>query len=395
MGTGEETFEGTLSAADAAAANALTRRWLASRAALPPAASGLGVWPLLAVLASGAVGDTRAELLEAVGTDDPAVPARLLAAAKDAPALSAALAVWAGGGIALDPEWTAGLPSGAVGSLTGDPAADQAALDDWASRATGGRIPALPLDFAAPIDLVLASALTVATTWAVPFKDHHWPFAAGPWAGLGPVRQLTANLRGEVLRVADNASVLTVAGDGDIDVLLCLGRAHHTPHAVMETLFDALDPDWGLAASALTPGSCAIGVEVTEYMAAHPQAGTETEVQTVRFSLDAELDLTEDAAALGLVLACDEDRAAFDRLAARPVHVSQARQACTAVFSATGFEAAAVTAAAMLRAASVPKFEHRHLRAAIRFDRPFAYLARHRPTGLVLVAGWVAEPETA
>lgn len=27
------------------------------------------------------------------------------------------------------------------------------------------------------------------------------------------------------------------------------------------------------------------------------------------------------------------------------------------------------------------------------FDRPFGFVAMHRPTGLVLLAGWVAEPE--
>ena len=28
----------------------------------------------------------------------------------------------------------------------------------------------------------------------------------------------------------------------------------------------------------------------------------------------------------------------------------------------------------------------------VTFDRPFAYYAVHRPTGLILVAGWVTEP---
>ncbi|GGV14111.1 hypothetical protein GCM10010182_38300 [Actinomadura cremea] len=29
----------------------------------------------------------------------------------------------------------------------------------------------------------------------------------------------------------------------------------------------------------------------------------------------------------------------------------------------------------------------------VTFDRPFGFLARHRPTGLVLLAGWVADPD--
>ncbi|GAA1679290.1 hypothetical protein GCM10009830_27960 [Glycomyces endophyticus] len=397
MGTSEDTFQRALTAADIDAANGLTRHWLAARAEIPSAASGLGIWPLLAVLATGAVEDTRDELLAAARIDADraaAVPAALLAALRESPALSAAVAVWAGKRVTLDPDWTAGLPVDAVGSLTGDPAADKAALDDWASRNTRGLIPEMPLDFGQPIDLVLASALAVKTTWRTPFTDLRRTFRTGPWAGLGQVRGLTAVL-GDVLRVADDASVLTVAGDGDIDVLLALGRDGLDPHAVVDTLLDAADPAWGRSATELTPGERAIGVEVAEYRSMRPQAGPETAVDTVRFRLDADLDLSADAAALGLVLASDQDRARFDRLAAEPVYVSQAKQACTAVFSATGFEAAAVTAMAMARAAGVPKFDHTHVQARIVFDRPFAYLARHRPTGLVLVAGWVAEPETA
>ncbi|MQM27584.1 serpin family protein [Glycomyces albidus] len=397
MGTSEDTFQRALTDADVAAANGLTRRWLAARREIPSAASGLGIWPLIAILATGAVGETRDELLAAagIGADRAAaVPSALLAAVREAPALGAAIAVWAGRRVTLDPEWTAGLPAGAVGSLTGDPAADKAALDDWAARSTRGLIDRMPLDFTQPVDLVLAGALSVATTWAVPFTDHRRSFKTGPWAGLGQVRGLSATL-GDVLRVGPDASVVTLAGDGGIDVLLGLGREDLAPHAVIEALFDAADPGWGRSATDLRPGERAVGVEVAEYQSMRPQTGPETAVDTVRFRVTADLDLADDAAALGLVSASDRDRARFDRLAAEPVFVSQAKQTCTAVFSATGFEAAAITAMAMARAAGVPKLKHRHVQARITFDRPFAYLARHRPTGLVLVAGWVREPETA
>jgi serine protease inhibitor len=398
MGTSEDTFQRALTPADVAAANRLTARWLASRSEIPSAASGLGIWPLLAVLATGAVDDTRDELLAAAGLDADraaAAPAALLAAIEGSPALSAALAVWAGKRVTLDPDWTAGLPADAVGSLTGDPTADKAALDAWAARSTRGLIDRMPLDFTQPIDLVLASAFSVTTTWNTPFTDHRRAFTTGPWAGLGQVRGLTATL-GDVLRIGDDASVLTVRGDGGIDVLLGLGRDGLTPHEVTAALLDAADPDWGLPASTLAPGERAVGVEVEEYLAPRPQTGPETEVRAVRFNVQSDLDLIADARTLGLVNACDPARARFDRLAAEPVHVTQAKQACTAVFSATGFEAAAVTAVAMTRAGALPsKRRHRHVRAVIDFDRPFAYLARHRPTGLVLVAGWVDRPETA
>ncbi|GAA2135101.1 serpin family protein [Glycomyces algeriensis] len=398
MGT-ETTIQDALTKGETKAANELTRRWLTSRATLPAVSSGLGIWPLLAALATGAVGATRDELLTAAGIDaeqSAKLPAALLEAARSTPAIRLALAVWAGSRVTLDPEWTANLPVDAVGSLTGDAAADKAALDEWASRNTGGLIERMPLDFGQPIDLVLASALSVRTTWTTPFADAARAFKQGPWAGLGRCRALTATLRDDLLRVAADASVLTVPGDGDIDVLLGLGRDGLAPQAVMNALIDAAtDLAWGRSSTGLAVGEWAVGVEVTEYQAVRPQTGPEVEVQTVRFKLDADLDLSEDAAALGLVTASDEDRAQFDRLAAEPVYVTQAKQTATSIFSATGFEAAAVTAIAMTRAAGFVKPKHRHVRASISFDRPFAYLARHRPSGLILIAGWVEEPERA
>jgi hypothetical protein len=400
MGTDEtNALQQALTADEVAAANGLTRRWFQDRPEIPAAGSGLGIWPLLGILATGAIGATRTELQTAAGLTPgraAAIAEALLTAVQASPALRLAFGVWAGSRITLDPEWVDGLPVDAVGSLTGDPAADKAALDAWAARSTQGLIDRMPLDFTRPIDLVLASALSVRTTWLTPFQDHRRAFTTGPWAGLGQCRALTATLGGDVLRVHERGSVLTVPGDGDIDVLLALGRDGLDPHPVMDMLLDAADdPAWGRSATALAVGEGAVGVEVVEYMGMRPQHGPETEVHTVRFRVDSDLDLLENARRLGLLLASDEDRAQFDRLAAEPVYVSQARQTAMAEFSATGFEAAAVTALAMARAAGLPKFDHRHVKAVVRFDRPFAYLARHRPTGLVLIAGWVAEPQRA
>jgi serine protease inhibitor len=400
MGTDEtNALQQALTADEVAAANGLTRRWFEDRPEIPAVASGLGIWPLLGILATGAIGATRGELLTAAQLTPEraaAIAEALLTAVRASPALNLAFGVWAGSRITLDPEWVDGLPVDAVGSLTGDPAADKSALDAWAARSTQGLIDRMPLDFTERIDLVLASALSVRTTWLTPFQDHRRAFTTGPWAGLGQCRALTATLGGDPLRVHERGSVLTVPGDGDIDVLLGLGRDDLDPHQTMSMLLDAADDTaWGRSATGLAAGERAVGVEIVEYMGMRPQHGPETDVQTVRFKVDSDLDLLENARQLGLILASDKDRAQFDRLAAEPVFVTQAKQTATAEFSAIGFEAAAVTALAMARAAAFAKPHHRHVKAVIRFDRPFAYLARHRPTGLVLVAGWVAEPQRA
>ncbi len=394
-GTG---IERALAPAEVKAANELTRRWFASRARPPAALSGLGAWPLLAVLATGAVGSTFEELLDAAGVDAERVDAiarDLLAASRSAPGVRLALGVWSGSALVLDPEWVGKLPADAVGALTGRADQDRAALDAWASERTEGLIERMPVDLEQEIDLLLASALMVRTTWVTGFGDASLPFRDGPWSGLGPCRVLTNTIRDDVLRVSEATAVLTVPGDDDIDVLLALGREDRTPEQVFSALVDAAnDPAWGRSSADMAAGERAPGVTVTEYRAPAPQTAPEVDVQTVRFAVASELDLTEDAAALGLVRAADDERAEFDRLAHRPTYVSQARQTCVAEFSATGFKAAAITTVAMLRmAGAAPKPKHTHRRARIAFDRPFAYAARHRPSGLILIGGWIDEPE--
>ncbi|MEU5875694.1 serpin family protein [Glycomyces sp. NPDC047369] len=388
-----------LTPADVAAANALARRWFASRDEIPAAASGLGVWPLLAVLAAGAVEDTEAELLAALGLDaDRArtLPASLLDGIRATAAVRLAVGAWAGPGLALDPDWVAGLPDGAVGSLTGDLAADKAALDAWAARGTQGLIDRMPLDLDDTVRLVIASALSVRTDWRTPFRDAFRRFASGPWAGLD-CRVLEAQLHGNILRLGAMASVLTVEGEDDIDVLLALGHEDLSPHDVMARLTAAAsDPGWGRSPADLEPGRRAVGVAIEEWWAETPQTAPETFVETVAFAVTEDLDLLSSAAALGLELASDSDLAQFDRLAAQALFVSQAKQTCTAEFSETGFKAAAVTAFGMAYMGGLPADPprpHRHVRARIVFDRPFAYLVRHRPTGLFLLGGWVAEPQ--
>jgi hypothetical protein len=59
-------------------------------------------------------------------------------------------------------------------------------------------------------------------------------------------------------------------------------------------------------------------------------------------------------------------------------------------FSATGFEAAAVTSIAMA-AGSAPTPGAKALLVSL--EQPFGFIALHRPTGVPVVAGWVAVPK--
>lgn len=85
---GPTTFEDALHGVEILDVNWLTEDWFNSREAPPSAASGLGVFALLAMLASGADGDTREDLLDATGLEieqTTGVPAALIDAARSSP----------------------------------------------------------------------------------------------------------------------------------------------------------------------------------------------------------------------------------------------------------------------------------------------------------------------
>ncbi|MFD9411137.1 hypothetical protein ACFWBN_29495 [Streptomyces sp. NPDC059989] len=108
------------------AVNRLTKRWAAAQ---PPAGdtgtvfTAAGIWPLLALLADGSGGPARAELAEALGIPVGAAAGagrELLAAAAGVRGLQAATGLWAKGDLPLEEAWSAKLPAGTRGALTGD-----------------------------------------------------------------------------------------------------------------------------------------------------------------------------------------------------------------------------------------------------------------------------------
>ena len=93
----------------------------------------------------------------------------------------------------------------------------------------------------------------------------------------------------------------------------------------------------------------------------------------------------------GIGTALDPSRGHFPGITAYPLAIAQGRQDAVARFTAEGFEAAAVTAFAA-RVASAPPRPERNLVLEAAYDRPCGFVAVHRPSRLVLVAGWVTEP---
>ncbi len=349
--------------------NALTTRWAATAGA-PAVFSGAGVYPLLALLAGVASGPARDELTAVAPT-----PLDL----PDAGGVRSALGVWTRHDLPLHPAWSAGS------ALSGDPAADQARLDAWAAERTGGLIPAMPVRVGADIGVVLASALSVLTEWERPFDDGIMSPTAGPWSG----RQLAALHRKDAagdalrpLRVLDGAvTLLTVEGSGDIDVLLAIGADAAAPGSVLAAAVDGFQRS---APSTTGPGITAREVDATD-------PAPELVVSLPSFDVSASHDLLADPDLFGLRTASRDGT--FPGISPVDLVVSSARQQALARFTALGFQAATVTSLAMYPLA-FREPSTRRLRVTVTFDRPFGFLAVHRPTGLVLVAGWVSDPTT-
>ncbi|MEV0644259.1 serpin family protein [Phytomonospora sp. NPDC050363] len=373
-------------------ANDLTLRWLRAVGEPVPVLSGAGAWPLMAALAAGAAGKAREELAEATGIE----PAEAMDAVGGyARALSASAALrfstgfWASPLVTLDPTWTDRLPDAWSGSLSGDLAADKRTLDTWAEERTLGLIGEMPVELTPETMLVLATALAVRTDWAEPFKDAPLMPQEGPWRTDRPwlgLNRTSSDL--SALRSAEGVTLLTVAGREDVDVHLALGEPDAGPAEVLATAVRAADGRTGALPAESGPG---VTVSIERSHEADP--APLLRVTTVGFAVNAAHDLLRHAEVFGLATAATRGDH-FPGVSADRLEISDAAQSAMAVFSAKGFEAAAVTAVGMRMAgAFLPPDNGERKVVSAAFTRPFGYVAVHRPTGLALVAGWVGEPK--
>jgi hypothetical protein len=361
------------------AVSALTAAWLR---ALPLAGdtvvSGAGVWPLLGLLAGAAEGPARAELAAAVRLDADgaaSAAATLLDALDASPDIAAATGTWVRPGITLADWWRAHVPADSIGELT-----SQGALDQWARERTDGLIQQMPVKLTADIAILIASALLLRTTWQVPFtpSDRNGRLtlqrAVG---GLDDVRTV-AGPDGAV-------TVVTVRGEQDVDVLLAIGADRSAPADVLTALLTGSPVAVG--EQLLPPAGDAVpdapGVTIRSIGGSQPK----TALRLPAFEVRCKHDLLEHAGVFGLEAASRSG--GFPRLSPEPLRVSDAAQEVVARFFAKGFEAAAVTFVAM--AASAIAHSATSKQITVTLDRPFGFAAVHRPTGVPVVAGWIAD----
>jgi len=379
-------------------ANQLTAAWARTCGAGSTVLSGAGVLPLLAVLCAAASGPARQELSAVVGlpAEDAVRHATdLLAELAAAPAVRSALGVWSGADLPLTDWWSRSVPADVRGVLGDDPADSQATIDEWVERSTDGLLTKLPIKIEASTLLVLASALSVRTRWVAPFGDTPFRIDAGPWAGRRDIAMLsrTTNDLDLLTVVATPVGSLTrlrVVGTDDIDVHLVLGEPERRAHEVLPAAIESLTGRWPVrTGSQLVPGKPEPGVVVGDEPSRTPEPILRT--LTPRFTVTGSHDLLARPRLFGLSSASNTSQGHFPGISPVPLAISTAAQDAVALFTAAGFEAAAVTAFGMMLGAALPAGTARVV--SLRMDRPLGFVAVHRPTRLVLVAGWVAEPE--
>ncbi|MFE3443235.1 serpin family protein [Nocardia sp. NPDC059180] len=370
------------------AANHLTRRWCDIAGDGDFVVSGAGLWPLLGLMASAAKGRARTELEDAIGMPaDTAHSAalELIDTMRHARDLSAALGVWVKRTLPLNSDWLADLPRGTVDLIT-----DQAALDTWADQNTGGLIRQFPLQVTEDTVLVLATALLARTSWREVFYETTMVPESGPWQGMSVPALSRTTGTAWCTALLDGPQPITrviVEGRGDVDVHLLQGTG--TPADVLATGLDALTGAVEVRTQ-LPAGTDGPGLTVREQIS--QQERDQLRLTLPPFDVRSKHDLcAPSSAALFGLTAAKTNGDHFPGISPAPLSVEQGVQDVLARFMRDGFEAAAVTAISMdVRGMPPPPTEHRIKVYTATFDRPFGFLAVHRPTGLAIVAGWIA-----
>ncbi len=382
-------------AAIVAAANELTARWAAAAsrdAAGGFALSGVGVWTILALLASAAAGDARAELAGAVGLPASAgadAAVAVLGAVEAMADVHSALGVWGAADVDWTPWWRETVPASLWDHLRGDLAEDQARLDDWVSEHTDGLIERLPIELRDDIRLLIVHALTIDASWRTPFTDAAVQ-GVGDWEG----RWITAMARRtgafDDVTITNTPSgpitMLRVDAVGDVVVHLAMGDERAAASEVIAGLLEALAGTRACrSGSVLTDGETAPGLTWADSI--QPEV-----VQVVpRFTVTSSHDLLATAELFGLVAIRDDARGHLPGVSASPLAISDARQDITASFTERGFRAAALTVFAARAGAMLTTRDARSL--LVTFDRPFAFVATSQATGIHLVVGWITRPD--
>ncbi|GJJ24139.1 serpin family protein [Mycolicibacterium mageritense] len=237
--------------------------------------------------------------------------------------------------------------------------------------------------------LTIACALAARVRWRTPFdaclRDRN---SASDEPGQQWLVRTTSDLAAAAV-LDGTVTRIVVEGDGDLDVHLLLGDqqpADVLAAGLRELSGEArVHPASNLGHDSDVPG-LTVRVEESSYLK------DELRLKLPSFEIRTRHDLLNFSEVFGLCTVTDTEKSHLPLLSPVPLRVSRGAQDVLARFFAQGFEAAAVAAFDMqLTGAPLPAHYRVTVVDAI-FDRPFGFLAVHRPSRLAVVAGWVDSP---
>ena len=187
----------------------------------------------------------------------------------------------------------------------------------------------------------------------------------------------------------DAVTRVVVESDGDVDVHLLLGD-DQPPAEILGAGLRELSGRTQIRLAADTGDRGGPGLTVQRLKSPRPKDILKLSLPS--FEIKTKHDLLEKSVLFGLGLLTDTTTSHLPRLSPIPLAISAGAQDVLARFFAEGFEAAAVTAFGAVAGSAPPEARYDVTYASVDFDRPFGFLAVHRPSRLAVVAGWVKSP---
>jgi len=336
------------------------------------------VYGMLGMLANGAAGETRQEIVEAIGFDDidalNSYYLTLSSALSEADArtdIRLASSIWIMPGIQLKDEFGQTLTTfydTESYSLSNDPSRSLREINKWASDKTAGRIPSFMSDLDSSVRAALFSATYFKGKWSKVFKKSST--APGDFH----------NEDGSIMKSTD-----MMVKDERV-------AWYHTD------AWDAIDIPYGNGSFCMTVVLPAEGGSVSETLevltpmnltqASSSWSGTkEMEIKLPKFSIAPEAtDITGVLGELGMKKAFNKELCDYSAMSSTLLYFNQIIQSSMIKVDEEGTEAASVSGS--LGATSAGPADGK-----FHVDRPFIFLIREYSTGAILFAGTVRNPE--
>ncbi|MBQ8672445.1 MAG: serpin family protein [Bacteroides sp.] len=345
-----------------------------SRILLSPMSASLG----LSMVANGAAGETKQEILDALGFENLSLEAmndynrklvKQLTALDKTVTISMANSVWMNGDFTTLPDFAHRLEEyyeAGCTALDFSQSGAREAINDWCADKTNGRITDMVDQLGIETRILLLNALYFKGKWKYPFDEKE--------TGRG-VFTTTSGVQQTVDFMHAQRRCLYAANEH-----LSMAEFSYGNDAYRLAV---LLPERGVSLS-----DCMTGLSGTEWLALHETAGFKLlDVRLPKFELKCKENLNETLQALGMEQAFNDRLADFSNLSNESLCISTVKQSNFISINEQGAEAASVTQSGMIATDSSTAMD-----SPIEFhaDRPFLFLIVENSTRTILFLGKIA-----